>query len=403
MRFVVKLSVIACLASNFGQVIHDLHHIVRMGVEKSFTAMKFTIAKSVFLDALNQVQHVVSNRATLPILSNVLIEAHGDSLRLTTTDLDVGVTGSTPADVEKEGATTLPVKKLVSIISVLPAETVEVSVDGKNHASIRSGPSFFKIIGLGVDEFPPLPRFEEANEYKINQAVLLDALKKTSYAISTDETRYVLNGIFTSFKEGKMTLVATDGRRLAMVENELEFPASHEIDIIIPTKAVQELQRLLGGEGEVLVKLTSNQIAFEANGSLLISKLIEGNYPNYRQVIPSTTAERIQIGREAFLQTVRRVSLLASDKSNSVKLVFNENSIDVTANSQDVGEANENVPVSYGGKNFAIAFNPEFLMAPLKNLQTEDVYLDLIDEMSPGVIRIDGSFLYVIMPMRVTN
>jgi len=403
MRFVVNLSVIACLASNFGQVIHDRHRIVRMGVEKSFTAMKFTIAKSVFLDALNQVQHVVSNRATLPILSNVLIEAHGDSLRLTTTDLDVGVTGSTPANVEKEGATTLPVKKLVSIISVLPAETVEVSVDGKNHASIRSGPSFFKIIGLGVDEFPPLPRFEEANEYKINQAVLLDALKKTSYAISTDETRYVLNGIFTSFKEGKMTLVATDGRRLAMVENELEFPASHEIDIIIPTKAVQELQRLLGGEGEVLVKLTSNQIAFEANGSLLISKLIEGNYPNYRQVIPSTTSERIQIGREAFLQTVRRVSLLASDKSNSVKLVFNENSIDVTANSQDVGEANENVPVSYGGKNFAIAFNPEFLMAPLKNLQTEDVYLDLIDEMSPGVIRIDGSFLYVIMPMRVTN
>lgn len=365
--------------------------------------MKFTIAKSVFLDALNQVQHVVSNRATLPILSNVLIEAKGGELHLTTTDLDVGVTGSTPADIEKEGATTLPVKKLVSIVSVLPAESLEISVDGKNQASIRSGPSFFKIIGLGVDEFPPLPKFEDANEYKINQGVLLDALKKTSYAISTDETRYVLNGIFTSFKEGKMTLVATDGRRLAMVENELEFPASHETDIIIPTKAVQELQRLLGGEGEVVLRLSSNQIAFEANGSLLISKLIEGNYPNYRQVIPASTTERIQIGREAFLQTVKRVSLLASDKSNSVKLVFNENSIDVTANSKDVGEANENVPVSYTGKNFAIAFNPEFLMAPLKNLQTEDVYLDLIDEMSPGVIRIDGMFLYVIMPMRVTG
>ena len=338
--------------------------------ESPYEVMKFTIAKSVFLDALNQVQHVVSTRATLPILSNVLIEAQDGALKLTTTDLDVGITGSTPAEIEKEGATTLPVKKLVSIISVLPAETVEISVDGKNHASIKSGPSFFKIIGLGVDEFPPLARFEDANEYKINQGMLLDALKKTSYAISTDETRYVLNGIFTSFKEGKMTLVATDGRRLAMVENDLEFPASHEKDIIIPTKAVQELQRLLGGEGEVVMKLTSSQIAFEANGSLLISKLIEGNYPNYRQVIPTTTAERIQIGRDAFLQTVRRVSLLASDKSNSVKLVFNENSIDVTANSQDVGEANENVPVSYGGKNFSIAFNPDFLMAPLKNLQT---------------------------------
>jgi len=295
------------------------------------------------------------------------------------------------------------VKKLVSIISVLPAETVEISADAKNTVSIKSGPSFFKIIGLGVDEFPPLPKFEEANEYKMNQGMMLDALKKTSYAISTDETRYVLNGIYTSFKEGKITLVATDGRRLAMVENELEFPASHEADIIVPTKAVQELQRMLGGEGELLIKLTSNQIAFEANGTLLISKLIEGNYPNYKQVIPASTTERIQIDREAFLQTVRRVSLLASDKSNSVKLMFKTESIDVTANSQDVGEANESIPVTYGGKEFSIAFNPEFLMAPLKNLQTSDVYLDLIDEMSPGVIRIDGTFLYVIMPMRVSG
>jgi len=268
--------------------------------------MKFTIAKQVFLDALQQVQHVVSNRATLPILSNVLIEAKGQELRFTTTDLDVGVTGSTPANIEKEGVTTLPVKRLVSIISALPAENVEVSVDAKNQASIKSGPSFFKIIGLGEEEFPPLPKFDEAKEYKINQGVLLDALKKTSYAISTDETRYVLNGIFTSFKEGKMTLVATDGRRLAMVENDLEFPSSHEQDIIIPTKAVQELQRLLGTDGELVMKLTDSQISFEANGSLLISKLIEGNYPNYRQVIPSQTTERIQMARVAFLDTIRK-------------------------------------------------------------------------------------------------
>jgi len=365
--------------------------------------MKFTITKQSFLDALQQVQHVVSNRTTLPILSNVLIEATGGELKLTTTDLDVGVSGSVEATVEKEGATTLPVKRLVSIIRELPAESVEVSVDGKNHASIKSGPSFFKIIGLGEDEFPPLPKFEDAKEYKIAQSVLKDSLKKTSYAISTDETRYVLNGIFTSFKEGKMTLVATDGRRLAMVENDLEFPASNEADVIIPSKAVNELQRLLGEDGDVVMKLTDSQIAFEINGSLLVSKLIEGNYPNYRQVIPANTTERLQVGREAFLETIRRVSLLASDKSNSVKLAFGANSIDVMANSQDIGEATEKIDVKYSGKEFAIAFNPEFLMAPLKNLATEDVYLDLIDEMSPGVVRIDGSFLYVIMPMRVTS
>lgn len=365
--------------------------------------MKFTISKQSFLDALQQVQHVVSNRTTLPILSNVLIEAADGKLKLTTTDLDVGVSGSVEANIEKEGATTLPVKRLVSIVRELPAESVEVSVDGKNHASIKSGPSFFKIIGLGEDEFPPLPKFEDAKEYKIAQAVMKDSLKKTSYAISTDETRYVLNGIFTSFKDGKMTLVATDGRRLAMVENDLEFPSSNEADVIIPSKAVMELQRLLGDEGDVVVKLTDSQIAFEINGSLLVSKLIEGNYPNYRQVIPGTTNERVQIGREAFLETIRRVSLLASDKSNSVKLAFGPNYIDLMANSQDIGEASEKIDVSYSGKEFAIAFNPEFLMAPLKNLSTEEVYLDLIDEMSPGVVRIDGSFLYVIMPMRVTN
>lgn len=364
--------------------------------------MKFKIAKQAFLEALQQVQHVVSNRTTLPILSNVLIEAVDGKLNMVTTDLDVGVRGSVEAEVLKDGATTLPVKRLVSIIRELPAEEVEVSVDNKNQASIKSGPSFFKIIGIGEEEFPPLPKFDEARDYKIGQAALKDALKKTSYAISTDETRYVLNGIFASFKEGKLTLVATDGRRLAMVENEIEFPSSHECDVIIPTKAVQELGRLLGDDDELLLRLTDSQVAFEVNGTLLVSKLIEGNYPNYRQVIPSNTTERIQVGREAFFETVRRVSLLASDKSNSVKLVFGDNNIEITANSQDVGEAQETIDVQYSGKQFAIAFNPEFLMAPLKALNTDNIYLDLIDEMSPGVIRVDGSFLYVIMPMRVT-
>ncbi|MDC0088012.1 DNA polymerase III subunit beta [Akkermansiaceae bacterium] len=364
--------------------------------------MKFFITKEAFLDALQQVQHVVSNRATLPILSNVLIEAVDGKLRLTATDLDVGVSGSVDAQIEKEGSTTLPVKRLVSIIRELPASEVEVSVDNKNNASIKSGPSFFKIIGLGEDEFPPLPKFEEANEFKIEQSVLLDAIKKTSYAISTDETRYVLNGIYVSFRGGKMTFVATDGRRLAMVENDLEYPASHETDIIIPSKAVNELQRLLGSDGEVMVRLSGNQISFEINDSIIVSKLIEGNYPNYKQVIPGEKKERVTINREEFLSTVRRVSLLTSESSNSVKLTFSKGNIDVQANSKDIGEAKEPVVADYDGEEFAIAFNPEFLMAPLKNLNEESVYLDLIDGMSPGVVRIDGTFLYVIMPMRVS-
>ena len=152
-----------------------------------------------------------------------------------------------------------------------------------------------------------------------------------------------------------------------------------------------------------MVKLSDNQISFQIGDNLLASKLIEGNYPNYRQVIPSDSNTRVVIAREALLETVRRVSLLSSDKSNSVKLVFSENHIEVTANSPDVGEAQESMDVIYQGPNLQIAFNPEFLQAPLRNLDTNDIYLDLIDEMSPGVLRIEGSFLYVLMPMRVTS
>jgi DNA polymerase-3 subunit beta len=365
--------------------------------------MKFSISKEALLEGLQKVQHVVSTRTTLPILSNVLLVAKNGRLTFTTTDLDVGITGSVEAKIEKEGATTLPAKRLVNIVRELPASEVEITVDAKNVASIQSGPSFFKIIGLGQEDFPPLPDFEGAKEFRMPQQQLRDGLKKTSYAISTDETRYVLNGIYTSFREGKLTLVATDGRRLAMVEHDLDFPASHETDVIVPTKAVQELQRLLGEAGEVLIRLSDSQISFSIGEHLLISKLIEGNYPNYRQVIPGDSTERVELPRESTLDTVRRVSLLSSDKSNSVKLVFGSNVVEVTANSPDVGEARETMEVAYGGKAMQIAFNPEFLMAPLRNLESDTVYLDLIDEMSPGVVRIDGSFLYVIMPMRVTG
>ncbi len=365
--------------------------------------MKFRISKEALLEGLQKVQHVVSSRTTLPILSNVLIVAKGDRLQFTTTDLDVGITGSVLCNVDKEGATTLPAKKIVNIVRELPSSEVEVTVDSKHVATIVSGAAHFKVNGLSDAEFPPFPDFQGAKEFRIQQNDLRDGLKKTSYAISSDETRYVLNGIFTSFRDGKMTLVATDGRRLAMAESDLEFPASHETDVIIPTKAVQELQRLLGTEGELTLRLSDNQVSISIGDTLLISKLIDGNYPNYRQVIPSEANERVELPREALLDTVRRVSLLSSDKSSSVKLLFADNKVDISANTPDVGEAREEMLVKYEAKPIQVAFNPEFMMAPLRNLETETVYLDLIDEMSPGVIRIDGSFLYVLMPMRVTS
>ncbi len=364
--------------------------------------MKFSVSKDKLLEGLSTVQNVVSTRTTLPILSNVLLQAVEGELRLTTTDLDVGVRGRVEAQVERTGATTLPARRLFSIVRELPAAEIYAEVDTKNLASIRSGSSYFKILGLPEEEFPPLARFENAKEFLIAQKDLKDALRKTSYAISTDETRYVLNGILFSFKDNKLTSVATDGRRLALVDLELEFPRSQEIDVIIPTKAVLELQRLVKEEGEVKLSIGENQIAFELNDALLVSKLIEGNYPNYRQVIPAEAKERITLEREIFLNAVRRVSLLASEKSNSVKLIFSKGNMDIVAVTPDVGEAKESLPVMYKGKDFSIAFNPEFLMAPLRNLPNDEVFLDLIDEMSPGVIKIHGAFLYVLMPMRLS-
>jgi DNA polymerase-3 subunit beta len=188
-----------------------------------------------------------------------------------------------------------------------------------------------------------------------------------------------------------------------MLDIELEFPRSHEAEIIVPTKAVTELQRLLKDDGEVKISVGSGQIAFDLNNTLLVSKLIEGNYPNYKQVIPSEAKERVTLERETFLNSLRRVSLLASDKSNSIKLSFSKNNIEITANTPEVGEARESLPVAYKGRDFSIAFNPEFLMAPLRNLTEDEVFFDLIDEMSPGVLKIQTPFLYVLMPMRVSS
>jgi DNA polymerase-3 subunit beta len=365
--------------------------------------MKFTISKESLLEAIQQVQHVVSARTTLAILSNVLLRARDGVLELTTTDLDVGVTCTVPAEVDEDGATTLPARRLATIIRELPSDDVDITVDEKNTASIRSGPSFFKVLGLSSEEFPALPTFDGEREFKIEQGLLKECLRKTSYAISTDETRYVLNGILFSFKNDQLTMVATDGRRLAMVEQELEFPQSQETDVIVPTKAVNELARLLGDSGEVVIRVSGSQIGFDLTDSLLVSKLIDGNYPNYRQVIPGESKERIAIEREAFLKAISRVSLLASEKSNNVKFRFSEDNVEIVASSPDIGEARESLAIQYKGPDMTIAFNPEFTMAPLRNLAADEIHLHLIDEISPGVIRSGTNFLYVLMPMRVNS
>ncbi|MDF1815386.1 MAG: DNA polymerase III subunit beta [Verrucomicrobiales bacterium] len=365
--------------------------------------MKFQIERDVFQDALTQVQHVVGSKTTLPILSNVLIQADDEGLKLSTTNLDVAMAVRVPASVEEHGKTTLPARRLGTIVRELAGTEVQISVDESNTASVKSGPSFFKILGLSETEFPKIGEFEEAREFTVDQRMLKDALRKTAYAISTDETRYVLNGVNFVIGDGNLTLVATDGRRLAMVEQNLELPDGNDTAVIIPTKAVMELQRLLTDEGEMKVQLTASQAAFTLNNSFLVTKLIEGNYPNYRQVIPGEAKYRIPLEREVLHNAVKRVAILVNEKTNSIKFTFADSLLTISTNSPEVGEAKESLDIKYDGPEMSLAFNPEFVMAPLRNLDQDEVYLDLIDESSPGVIKIDEPFLYVIMPMRVTS
>lgn len=369
--------------------------------------MNLTIAKEQIINGLQSVQNVVSTRTTLPILSNVLLRAENDQLQFTATDLDVTISCGVEAKVKKTGASTVPVKRLFGIVRELSNAEIELEVDDKNCCTIRSGPSFYKINGLAADEFPPLPIFKEDKKVSLPQETVKGMLKKTSFAISTDESRYVLNGIYISLKDHKMAMVATDGRRLALVDEEADVPENSQGEFIIPAKTVNELNRLLMDKGDLDIRFAENQASFtlrdeKGPGVLIVSKLIEGNYPNYRQVIPAETKERVPLNREEFLHALRRAEIMTSDKANSVKLSFGKNKLEITANSPEVGEAKESLAVNYKGPDIAIAFNPKYLIDPLTALVNDEVFFEMIDELSPGVVKINGPFLYVVMPMRLT-
>ncbi len=364
--------------------------------------MKFSIEKDQILEALQKVQSIVGQRTTLPILSNVLLEASNGKLTLTTTDMEVSVRTSIEADIDEDGATTLPARRFFSICRDLPSHQVDIGVSNADVATILSGSYNCKLEGLSKDDFPPMPTFEESFSYTLKQGTFKDILQKTSYAASNDESRAILNGSLMAFRDNKLTTVCTDGRRLALVEQEIDMPDDAEVDMVVPSKTVTELIKTLGDDGDAGIKTSATQVAFEFDNIFIISKLIDGTYPNYRQVIPSQCEERIAIDREILQSAVRRVSLMLDDQAASVKVKITENRMELLTSSPEVGESRESVPVKYSGKDITIAFNPAFLMAPLKHLDSDEIFLELSDELSPGVIKTNVPFLYVIMPIRVT-
>jgi DNA polymerase-3 subunit beta len=277
---------------------------------------------------------------------------------------------------------------------------------------LTSGGSTFRIMGIGKEEFPPLPEFGDEHVYSLEQAELAAMLRSVAYAQSTDESRYILNGVYFNFRDGKLSLVATDGRRLALLAKEIEIPAEAGGAIILPAKTVSELTRLLDKGAKVKINFNERRAAFQiatdkdTSGMIdhvyLYSKVVEGNYPNYQQVIPKETHQRIKLERELFLQCVHRAALVCSEKANSVKLKLSSNLLELTAQSPDFGEAHESMAIGYSGPDLQVAFNPAFLMDPLKALSKDEVFFEVKDEVSPGVFKTLENFVCVIMPVRLS-
>ncbi|MDB6094219.1 MAG: polymerase beta subunit [Verrucomicrobia bacterium] len=374
--------------------------------------MKFKINRDHFANGLAQVLNVVGSKATMPILSNVLIEAEKDQISLTTTNLDLGIRCKIKAEVKETGAVTLPVKRLATIVRELPNVDVTFDASPNHQVKLTSGGSNFRIMGIGKEEFPPLPEFGDEKAYTLEQGELTSMLKSVAYAQSSDETRYILNGVYFNFKDGKLSLVATDGRRLALVSKEMDVPAASAGAIILPAKTVGELSRLLDKGEKLKINFNDRRAAFQiatdkdTSGLIdhvyLYSKVVEGNYPNYNQVIPKETHQRIKLERELFLQCVHRAALVCSEKSNSVKIKLTSNLLEITAQSPDFGEAHESMAIGYSGPELQVAFNPTFVMDPLRALAKDEIFFELKDEVSPGVFKTLDSFICVIMPVRLS-
>lgn len=374
--------------------------------------MKFRVNRDHFTSGLQQVLNVVGTKATMPILNNVLIESTDNGVALTTTNLDLGIRCSIEAEVSETGAVTLPVRKLATIVRELEHLDVDIETTPGHQAIISSGGSKFRIMGISRDDFPPLPSFSDQHSFTLPQDTLAEMLRSVAYAQSNDETRYIMNGVFFNFADSKLTLAATDGRRLAVISHEMDIAEDSEGSLILPAKTTQEVQRLIGQGDEVRIAFNERQVAFEINtaeddtsglvgGIYLVSKTVEGNYPNYRQVIPKATEYRIKVERELLLGCVRRASLVASEKSTSVRMRLSDSLLELTASSAEYGESHESIGVAYEGPEIEVAFNPGYLMDPLKALAHDEIFFEFKDELSPGVVKTNESFLCVVMPLRL--
>lgn len=373
--------------------------------------MKFTINRSDLLRALGHVQSVVERRNTIPILSNVKLEAKGDALKLTTTDMDLEINEAVSAKISQEGATTAPAQTLHDIVRKLPdGADIEMTLEsGGSTMTVKSGRSNFKLSCLPISDFPDISSGGLDASFSLAAAELRTLIDKTRFAMSTEETRYYLNGIYLHAieKEGVEFLcaVATDGHRLAKFEMPLPDGAASMPGIIIPRKTVSEIRKLVEDAADSInISLSQNKIQFNFDHIVMTSKLIDGTFPDYQKVIPQGNDKMIELNPKDFSSAIDRVAtIMTSDKSRAVKLAINGKSLMLSANSPDAGSATEDVEITNDNVSLEIGFNSRYLLDITQQIEGDGCRIALADSSSPTVIEdmADSSSLYVIMPLRV--
>lgn len=363
--------------------------------------MKVTCERSYLAAALGVARRAVSSRNTLPILSHVLLETQDDRLKLTATDLDTAIRCALPASVAENGSVALPAASLGDYVSKLPDApiTLEMS-DGK--VVVRSGHSRFTLMSSPAEDFPVVPDVTQGTEISVSAATLKEMLRLTAFAASKEESRSLLMGVLFEARGNVLTLVATDTHRLAWNQATLAAEVEAPITAIVPAKPLVELERVLKNSVDemVTIRFGGSQVQFQSNDATLVSRVLDGQFPNYEKVIPKQTERKVTFIREELLNAVRRVEIVSSTASNKMLVKFNANTMNMTAESAEAGKAEEEIPISMDGNDLAIAFNAKYLSEVLGTLAEDSLTLELNGPLNPGILRAGSDFLYIVMPMQ---
>ncbi len=367
--------------------------------------MKLSVTRDSLHTGMGAVSATIPTKTTLPVLSNILLEAKDGKLTLSGTDLDISVSVSIDAEIEVEGSVTVPAKKFAEIARELPAAPVHIQADGVE-IRIESGKSRFKLFGLPTEEFPSFPEVDSGEAWTMQATDLHELISKTSFAASTEESRPILNGVLWQLGEGKASMVATNGHRLARLTVPLEGGGAPEADLIVPPKALQQVSRLFQKEGEIAVSKSRNHLAFRTDTRAVFTRLIEGPYPNYQQVIPADNDKKAIVSRDGLAAAIRRMAVVASDQTHRVRMSFSEGSLSFRVQTPDLGEAEEEMSVDYEGETIEIGFNANYLLEVLRYMPEEDVLVEFkaperAATFKPASGELD--YLCLVMPLRLLD